>query len=176
MKNLLLIIFLLSSSVFAREDDNPDFHRLLIFNENNELMVVKIKNTDYWVTQGLYSKNKKNINKELHDQAAEYGLRITTPDLRGTFTLKNRDKYLTRHFYKVKVIDGTLKSPDNIEEIMWLPIDKAMERITFPHINVILGQIMKHPETVWSGTVERYKKNGQLKSKVIKDFTQLNNH
>ena len=178
MNKLLALIFCFCAfPLFAQEADKiSEFHRLLIFNSQNKLMVVKIKNTDYWVTPGIYSKTKVGINGDLHKLAAEYGLTVSQPDLRGIFTLKNKQTSieLKRHFFNVNVIDGEVNTPDNIEEIKWLSIDDAVKTITFPHINLLIKQVMTYPENIWGGTVLRYKDQGKFKAQMISDFMPLN--
>lgn len=173
---LLLITLLFAFPLFAQENEKiSEFHRLLIFNTNNQLMVAKIKNTDFWVTPGLYSQSKDFTNENLHKLASEYGLTVTQPNLRGVFLLKNQktNAKSNRYFFNVKVNGGELKAPDNIEAIKWLPINEAMKVITFPHINMLIKQIMEYPEAVWGGTVLRYKEGDKLKSKMTKDFYHL---
>jgi len=174
---LLLIIPFLAFPLFAQENVKiSDFHRLLIFNDKNQLMVAKIKDTDFWVTPGLYSQNKKLTNENLHKLASEYGLTITQPNLRGVFILKNKKTNIdsNRYFFNVKVNGGDIKTPDNIEEIKWLPVNEAMNVITFPHITMLIKQIMDYPDVEWGGTVLRYKEGTKLKSKMIKSFYSLN--
>lgn len=174
---LLLIITFLTLPLFAQENDKvSEFHRLLIFNAENQLMVVKIKGTDFWVTPGLYSQNKALADENLHKLAAEYGLTVTKPSLQGVFALKNKKTKVdsNRYFFNVKVSSGESKAPQNIEEIKWLPLSEAMKLITFPHINMLLKQIGDNPGTIWGGTILRYKEGSKLKAKMIKDFYPLN--
>jgi hypothetical protein len=172
-KYILVIICILSSSSFAQTTQKAsDFHRLLIFNKDSDLLVVKIKDTDFWVTPGLYGLTDQLTEQNLFNLATEYNLRITKPDLRGVFVLKNNQTkaVLPRYFYTANVVAGEIKIPDNIEEIKWLQIDKAMQVITFPHINILVKQIIEHPETIWAGTILRYQQDNQLKAKMLESF------
>jgi hypothetical protein len=165
------------SPAFSQANEGiSEFHRLLIFNDKNELMVLKIKEVDFWVTPGLYSQNSETTNENLYKLAAEYGLTVTSPELRGIFLLKNKatDNNSFRHFFNVQVTGGDLKMPKNIAEVKWLPISEAMQLITFPHINMLIKQIVNQPKQVWGGTVLRYKEDNQLKSKMLKAFHSLN--
>jgi len=176
-KLLLLVICLLAFPLFAQESETiPEFHRLLVFNDENQLMVVKIKNTNFWVTPGVYNTNKALTNNNLHKLAAEYGITITSPDLRGVFTLQNKktNKSSNRHFFNVKVNGGNIEKPESIEEIKWLSLNEAMQLITFPHINMLLNQTANYPKVVWGGTILRYKEGDILKSKMVKVFFPLN--
>ena len=172
-KIILIFLSLYTFSVYSQESSKPDdFHRLLITNNENELMVVKIKGTDFWVTPGLYSQTNELIYENLYDLARVYNLTITKPDLRGVFVLKNKQTkaVLHRYFYHAIAAGGEIKTPGNIEEIKWLAIDEAMQVITFPHINILLKQITDRPETIWTGTILRYKEQGQLKAKMLDEF------
>ena len=55
---VVILIFLFHSVNAQVEKDKAIFHRLLILNSQNELMVVNIENTDFWVTPGLYQTKK----------------------------------------------------------------------------------------------------------------------
>jgi hypothetical protein len=178
-KALLLITCIITFSSFAKEAEKiSDFHRLLAFNDKQQLMVVKIKNTDFWVTPGLYNKYGELAIKELHQQAAEYGLTITPPELRGVFTLniKNTNKQSIRYFYRATVKKGEVKLPETIEQIKWLSIDEAMQLITFPHIKILIKQIMNHPDGIWAGSIMRYQEDGKLKAKMTEDFFSFQRH
>jgi len=175
-KLLLMIICLFALPLFANENGKvSEFHRLLIFNDKNQLMVVKIKNTNFWVTPGLYNQNKKRTNDNLHKLAAEYGITVNQPSLRGVFVLKNKENNTdsNRHFFNVKISGGEVTKPENIEKIKWLSINEAIQVITFPHINMLIKQIMTYPGVVWGGTILRYKENNKLKSKMVRNFFPL---
>ncbi|PHV04072.1 hypothetical protein CSQ96_27910 [Janthinobacterium sp. BJB412] len=75
---------LLSQSLYAQEAPKTStFHRLLLLNEKNELMVVKIKNSNRWVTPGWYQDDRLTIAQGLDELAAGYGVKIATPKLRA---------------------------------------------------------------------------------------------
>jgi hypothetical protein len=148
----------------------PEFHRLIITNDKNQLLVVKIKDKDFWVTQGMYDSQEKVTNKDLHKLAADYGLTITEPKLRGKFILKRNANTSIRHFYTAITTSGSVKLPDNIDGAEWLPLYDAVEKITFPHIGLMLSKIMDGSNTVYSGSVLRYKEGKEFKAKVTKPF------
>jgi len=179
MSKLVLIIFSLCtfSSLAQGNEKNTEFHRLLIFNKASELMVVKIKNTEYWVTPGLYGQVKLDINNNLNALAAEFGLTISLPNLRGIFTLKNKKSQAEskRYFYNTNVIGQVIKKPDNIEEIRWLSLNAAVKMITFPHINMLINQVTNHPKYVWGGTILRYKDDNEFNAKLVEGFYPIEN-
>lgn len=171
-KVLLLIIFLFTHSAFAQEAKTSAFHRLLIFNMKNELMIVRVKNSDRWVTPGWYQDDRLTIKEGLSELVASYGIKTTAPTLRGVFTLK-ANQISTRLIYSAKLDGGEIKAPDIIEEIRWLPVEKALDVITFPHIRTQIRQITEHPGTIWGGSQTMYQENGAYGSKIIENFYPL---
>jgi len=174
-KYLLILIMLLPFTASAAEKVST-FHRLLVFNDNNELLLVKIKGPGVWVTPGWYQDGKTMLHEGLAKTAADYGLTIKETKLGGVFTLKNqRDNSLsTRNFFTMKSSDSISKMPKFIEEIKWLPLADAKKLMSFPHINLLIDQVMDHPNQVRSGGVYRYKEGGVEKMEVLEPFTSLN--
>ncbi len=179
MNKLVVILFtLLLQSVSAQvENDVSIFHRLLIVNSNDELMVVKIANTDFWVTPGLYQTENMTIRKGLDSIAATYGVEIERPKLNGVFLLKRdlngKRSTSLRNVYRVKTKSVTPKTPNGIEEIRWLSTEEAMELITFPHINAMVDKIMNSPNEIWCGTLLQFKENEVWRAKILEEFYSL---
>ena len=75
MKNILILLFLVTcQSSFAQKHGKVStFHRLIINNSENEIMMVKIKNKDVWVTPGFYQDSVQFIKEGLHEIASTYG-------------------------------------------------------------------------------------------------------
>ena len=174
----VLIFFILFQSVNAQvEKDIPIFHRLVILNSQNELMVVKIENVDFWVTPGIYQTKELSIKKGLDSIALTYGIKIENLKLNGVFILKRelngKKSTSARNVYTAKRKEGTLKRPTGIEKIKWLSANKALEIITFPHINEMIAKIMDKPNEVWSGTLLQYKENEDWKVKILEEFYTL---
>jgi hypothetical protein len=175
-KYFTLVIFMLLASInsFGQvEKEISVFNRLLILNSENELLVVKIENADMWVTPGFYQ-TKQTIRQGLDSIASTYGLKIEMPELKGVFLLKRdiNGEFSTsiRNIYTAKTKDRELKKPKGIENAKWLPVNKAVEQITFPHINAMIEQIMNNPRKVWGGYLSQFKDNGQWETKILQDF------
>ncbi len=176
MKRIALIFALLfAPGLFAQEAPKPStFHRLLVFNAKNELMVVRVKNSERWVTPGWYQDGKLSIRQGLDVLAGTYGVTIEKPVLRGVFTLQDGQGELsTRLIYNTRIAGGTLKSPEIIDEIRWLPVPQATGLITFPHISAQIAHITKHPETVWGGFQRMHQEDGEQGVQIIEPFYPL---
>ena len=82
-------------------------------------MVVKIENTAFWVTPGLYQNKENTIKNGLDNIAATYGIKTELPELKGVFLLKidlNGVKSMSlRNVYTVKIKEGELKKPNGIK-------------------------------------------------------------
>ena len=177
-KIIVVILIVLCQSATAQvETDVSIFHRLLLLNSQNELMVVKIEKANFWVTPGLYQTKKQTLKNGLDSIASTYGIEIKELKLNGTFLLKRdlNGKTTTsmRNVFTAKIKNSNIKKPDGIEEIQWLPVDKALEKITFPHINLMIKQLMTKPDKVWGGTLLQYKTNNAWKTKIIEEFYTL---
>lgn len=178
-KHLTIFIGLfLFQTISAQVDNNVSiFHRVLVLNSNNELMVVKIKDTDFWVTPGFYQTKEQSIKKEIIKTSESYGLKISDQKLKGVFLLKreNDGKKSTslRNVFIVKMKSGKIKLPKGIEDIKWLPVNKAVELISFPHINLMIERIMKNNDKTWGGTLLQFKENGKWKVRVLEEFYSL---
>jgi hypothetical protein len=151
------------------------FHRLLILNEQNEIMLVKIKNSERWVTPGWYQDNKTTIQTGLNEVAASYGISITPPVLRGVFTVSGPQEQAmsTRLIYVTQFKSGTVILPETIQEVRWLKPQQAESVLTFPHISSQIKQIMQYPNTLWGGAQAMVLEGGVYGVKTIVDFYPL---
>lgn len=171
MKTIRLFLMLLVPTLLAAQAASgpSTFHRLLIFNEKNELLVIKIKSVHRWVTPGWYQDDRQTVREGLDGLAASYGLRIAPPVLHGVFTLKGPEAHemSTRLIYTTSLKGGTFSLPDSVEEARWLPVPKALETLSFPHITTQIDQITKHPGTVWGGGQQITLENGVYGCKAL---------
>lgn len=161
-------------SIQAKEAPS-EFYRLIAQNAASQILVVKIKGTDLWVTPGLYGE-KDTFSLEAFDQlAAQYGLTISTPQLRGTFKLQNKEgEHLSnRHFYVASVKSGTIALPENIELAEWLDIEQAYNVINIPHINILMKHVFDYPDEIWTASVMRHRDEKGFHAAVTEPFEPL---
>lgn len=173
---IVLIIAFISISVKAQESKITTFHRMLILNKENKVLVVKIKNKDFWVTPGLYQNSKQSIKQGIDSIAATYGIKVSEIVLRGIYGLKNpsQNYFSTRNIFVMKTNATDLILPEIIGKVLWLDVSDAVKRINIPHINDFIIDVFKFPNNVRSGTIERFENNGKLESRIIEEFYTIN--
>ena len=119
MKKLIILLCITFSSVIYAQvnQDISVFHRLVIYNADNNIMLVKIKDKDVWVTPGFYQDSIQFPREGLHDIAATYGMTISSPELKGTFSMRleageMRDMRV-RNIYTCNYLSGDIHFPEN---------------------------------------------------------------
>ena len=174
MKKLLFVLLIacVNKPVKAQESEVTTFHRMIILNKENKILVVKIKNKDIWVTPGLYQNSKQSVKQGIDSIASTYGIKVFDISLRGMYGLKtpSENYYSTRNIFVMKTNDTDLILPEIIGEVLWLAIDEVKKQITFPHINYFIEDVFKFPNELRFGTVERLESNGKLVSKISEAF------
>lgn len=174
---LSLVIVSSLTCNFAIASDNPTstFHRLLVFNKDNKLLLVRFEGKDWWVTPGWYQNDSQSVTDGLHSLANDHGIKIDNIELRGLFSLMDGEEKVlsTRLIYVAQHGGGNIIPPKGIGEVKWVELDKAIETITFPHIRDQIRHISQHPETVWGGTQKRYQEGDNFKSEIVEAFYPL---
>lgn len=141
-----------SENVHTDPTHNFTVHRLLILNENNELLMVK---EDYvWATPSIIYDKREYVKESLNKLAETYGLKITEPQLRGYFSYKyDYHPHATlRAYFVAKYKSGGLKLPSGMNEAKWVPMEEAIEMNTVTAIKEITGQLLNYPDSLWGGS------------------------
>ena len=183
MKNILILLFLVTcQSSFAQKHGKVStFHRLIINNSENEIMMVKIKNKDVWVTPGFYQDSVQFIKEGLHEIASTYGMKISNPTLKGMFSMRREigetKEMLIRNIYSCNYLSGNVHFPENqtfeIGEIKWLPLEEALSLISFESIKMFIKQTYNYPNVVWGGSISAIKEDNKWRYEIIEDFYPL---
>ena len=178
MKKILLVLSIafISISTKAQESKITTFHRMLILNKENKLLVVKFNNRELWVTPGLYQNGKQTIKQGIDSIAATYGMRIYDMQLRGVYGLKNTSQkyYSTRNMFIMKTDTKHVKLPKIIGKVKWLSLNEANKLISFPYINDFIKDVFMHPKNVRSGAIERFISKGKQASRILENFYNIN--
>ena len=181
---LLLIITSVSKTTIAQTPKTSVFHRLMVYNDQNEIMLVRFEGTDIWVTPGFYQDATTLISKGLHDLADTYGMNISNPELKGIFSLRyameEKKEMWLRNIYHCKYLEGEIHFPENqsfkISEIKWLPLDDALNTLTHKFVKLFIEQTHNNPNVVSGGSLVVYNSDTQeRKVKIIETFYPIFN-
>ncbi len=166
MKKLLFVfLFLLPGMLFAQSSpdkavkaDNYTILRLLLMNQQEEILLVKYKTG--WLTPSLRYNENQSIKGALDSLAKEFGYEITTPQLRAmvTFQFDFKPVVSIRTHYAAHISKGSLKSPKDVAEVKWVSRKEAEQLMSLPEtlavdaIRITTMQILNHPESIWGGS------------------------
>ncbi|MFK8056297.1 MAG: hypothetical protein AB8F78_09290 [Saprospiraceae bacterium] len=174
-----LLLLIACQPIFAQGSSKASvFHRLLIYNADNDFMLVKIKDTDTWVTPGFYQDSTQFVKKGLHDIAATYGLTVTDPEVKGMFSMRRerdgKQEMLVRNIYHANYVSGEEHFPENqsfeIGEIKWLPMEEARKVISFESMTMFIQRTDDYPNEVSGGSIHASRQDGAWKYETIEEF------
>ena len=174
---LLLVTFsLLSCNSYGQHQDpthNFSVLRLIIINENNEMLMSR--QGDLWFTPSLVYNKSQFIIESLDSLSNEYGIKITSPELRGYFSYKyDYHQYSTlRSYFVAKYAGGKIKIPEGKDDVQWLPMDIALEKNTVTSIKQITKHIIKFPNVVWGGSFLVSRVGDEHPTKMVESFYPL---
>lgn len=179
-KSILIIVLCLSSlatQLWAQEalPSNQTIIRLTIMKDNDKILMRK---TQYgWMTPAVYFKKRQNVTEVLDSLASMYDIEITQPQLKGLFTYKYEFKPTAdmRQLYVASYISGQLKPQVAEEEIYWMPIKEALDRLesTVPALMHMTKQVLDSPNTLWGGAFMLYRDGNNLQSRMEENFYPL---
>lgn len=175
----LMSVLLIGIKSYGQETGNDSYtiQRLIIFNEQGQILLQRHENG--WMTPALRHNTTSTTNQSLSDLAADLGIEISTPQLRGIFMYFNSDnkKPSFRQHYSCKLIGGEAKVTNGMLEVDWFSQSDAIERMLDPEAKIVtaVGEMTKHiltyPEIVWGGSYLLIKEEGKkTKSQVIENF------
>lgn len=99
---------------FAQETQNDTYiiQRLIIYNSSGEILLEKHENG--WMTPALRDNSKVTTNEGLQSLAANFGLTISTPKLKGIFMFiaDYKPQSSSRQHYASTLVAGKLKVPE----------------------------------------------------------------
>lgn len=165
---VLVVVLISGMSVFAQDTggDSYTIQRLIIFNQNGEILLEKHENG--WMTPALRHNSKTTIKDGLENLASEFGLTISPPKLAGNFMFISEYKPQSsfRQHYIAKLAEGELTLPDGKLDAGWFSPHKAIELMSLPDAKLVgavgemTEQILNYPHMIWGGTFTLWKENG----------------
>jgi len=148
-------------------------HRLIILNDNNEMLLVKEQQV--WATPSYVYKERQFLKESLDSLAHAYGLKISNLKLHGQFSYKyDYHPYSTlRHYYVAQYVSGQIKTPVGMDQVKWMPVPQAIEMNTVNSIREITQQIIQFPDTIWGGSFLVSHVGDEHPTKMVEAFYPL---
>lgn len=175
---LLLLIFIsLNDNLIAQEHPQPNqtIIRLTIIKDNDKILMRKTKFG--WMTPAVYYKERQTISEVLDSISGVYGITISNPNLKGLFTYKYDFKSTSdmRQLYVANYKSGQLKPEVGEEEIYWVPIKEALNKLksTVPSLMQMTKQILDYPNTLWGGSFILFREKNKINSRMEEEFYPL---
>jgi hypothetical protein len=175
----LLVIILFSGINAPAQDTGGDSYtiqRLIIYNNNGEVLLEKHKNG--WMTPALRHSSRTTIKEGLENLASEFGLTISPPKLAGNFMFISEYKPTSsfRQHYTAKLVDGDLTLPEEKLDAGWFSPHDAVELMSLPDAKLVgavgemTEQVLNYPEIIWGGTFTLWKENDVTVYQVSEHF------
>lgn len=174
---LCILIFITSCKTDEHQHSEPTHNftvnRLLILNENNEILMGK--EAGMWFTMSHIYDKRQYIKESLDSLANSFGIKISSPKLRGYLSYKYEYySYATqRAYYVANYISGEPKLAGNIEEVKWMQIDEAIESTPVESMKLVIRQILENPNILWGGSFLIYRKGEHHHARMVEDFYVL---
>lgn len=161
MKTHLILLMMIGFISYAQEEQqsshqapthNFTVQRLIIINNKNEILMAREQHV--WAPPSLLFNERQYIKESLDSLSKAYGVKISSPQLRGQFSFKyDYHPYATiRNYYIAHHLSGEIKIPKGINAAQWMPIPVAIKKNTVTAIKEISEQIIKFPNVVWGGS------------------------
>jgi hypothetical protein len=169
MKKIALLYFLLLPFfAFSQHNANSHFFKLLVFNQNQEVLLIKFDGE--WEIPGSRYKTNTTIPLKLDQMAADHGITIQNHDLKAlvTFHHQNRDYPTMMFYYQADFVSGDLVTPSWGQDVKWFTLKKAYELIPYQEMNHIIQSIVKSNDVLEGALEIEYdkstgKRTGQFK-------------
>jgi len=180
MKNIFILLLVTSlfsckESQAQHQDPTHNFtvKRLIIVNENNEMLMCKEEYV--WATPSLVYNERQYTKEALDSVASAYGVKIKDIRLHGQFSYKyDYHPYATlRNYYVAKYVSGKLKVPENMDGAEWMPVQEAIKKTTVTSIKEITKQIIEFPDVVWGASFMVSRTKGDHPTKIVEPFYPL---
>lgn len=186
MKKSILLLVLLGLFACKQEENqapNPNPHwepthnfsviRLLILNDQNEVLMGKVESN--WYPPSLVFSQRQFLGESLDSLSATYGITTTSPQLRAYFSFKYEyHPYATlRPYYVAHYKDGEINTPEDVEEVQWMPVEQVIKKTPVEAMKEITHQLTTFPDTVWGGSFMVYRKGEEHHTRVVEPFYSL---
>lgn len=166
---LILLVSFYSSCLFSQQD-NYSFLKLMVFNSEDKIMLVKWNGA--WEIPGTRYNEPVTLSKYIDALATEHGISVQNKKLNGLFTFEyeNRPVLTIMYYYTALYEKGKITVPESCEEIGWFTIEEALIKIPYKEMKLIVSKIRTSPNNLWGGAVKKLNDNT---IEFVEDFYEL---
>jgi ADP-ribose pyrophosphatase YjhB (NUDIX family) len=141
-----VLIVATTSSLFGQNNGNSHFFKLLVFNDNQKILLIKFDGS--WEIPGARYNTNTTIPVFIDKMAKDHGISIENSKLAAfvTFHHEIRDYPTMMFYYRAQYISGDLSTPSWGQEVKWFSLDDAYKIIPYQEMNYIIKSIIAEKE------------------------------
>jgi 8-oxo-dGTP diphosphatase len=115
-------------------------------NSKAAIAIVQRKRDNAWVLpKGKIKPNEKPITAAKREATEETGCTVHVYEFLGVISYLNSGGPKIAHFWRMQTTRKTAKSvTDDIKAVEWLPLCRAIERLSLPHEQHFLRNVGRH--------------------------------
>ena len=169
------ILACITMALFSQPKGNLTYLKLLVINENNELLMVRYKGS--WEPIGGTYASQLPIVDFVKEKVEVCNVECGEIRLRGLFSVyfdKTSLPYVF-HYYTIKHTGGDVIPPSDCDSAAWFGADEVMDKIAFKEMGRVYEKIQGNDD-LWSGSWYILK-NAETKERKFEnkeDFFKLN--
>jgi len=158
--------------------DNFTVFRVIIKNSKNQVLMTN--DQGFWGMPWVNLTKRQFLKEAIDSMAIEHGIELSAIKLRGQFCFKYdyKPNVTFRNYYVAEYKSGEIKIPKNtietkFENIEWVDIPDAIERIGNDGMKEITRQIINKPDVIWGGSFMVSHTDEDHPTKMVEDFYPL---
>ena len=104
------------------------------------LLVHRPKYDDWSLPKGKLNPGEDDVTGALREVWEETGFRCEIVRPLGTVSYRDASgNRKTVGYFEMRAASGSFEPGDEVDEVAWLPVPRALERLTYPHDREFLG-------------------------------------
>jgi len=108
------------------------------------LLVHRPKYDDWSIPKGKREDGESDEECALREVEEETGLRCELgPELAGTAYLDRKGRPKEVRYWVMTPVDGAFEAGDEVDEVSWLGVAEAADRLTYAHEQVVLDSFLR---------------------------------
>ena len=172
LRKIFLLILFIPVFSMSQNKGNPHFFKLLAFNENHEILLIKFDGS--WEIPGSRFSGDSTMPIFIDGMAKKHGIKVENTKLSAVVTFHHETRKVpTMMFYfQSHYTSGELSTPSWGEDLKWFPAEKAYELIPYEEMNYIIKSIISKDDFLTGAFTIKYDSAGKRTGKfqIIDDL------